>query len=84
MFAYKNVPYEDVRMERFSDTWDQLKPSELLYLLFNQCFIAATPMGKLPLLYIDDFLLCQSGAINRYLARELGKNNKTTKTTIKQ
>jgi hypothetical protein len=31
-------------------------------------------MGKLPILYIDDFVLCQSSAINQYIAREYGKS----------
>ncbi len=30
-------------------------------------------MGGVPILYIDDFCLCQSGAIERYVARTYGK-----------
>jgi len=31
-----------------------------------------TPLGQLPILEDGEFTLCQSGAINRYLARKLG------------
>lgn len=44
------------------EAWAETKPKML----------ERTPLGQMPVLDDGDFSLCQSGAINRYLARKLG------------
>jgi len=56
MFAYGKIPYEDVRIER--EQWPEHKSKQ--------------PFGQLPVLEIDGFKLAESGAISRYVAREVG------------
>jgi hypothetical protein len=72
MFAYKNVQYEDKRVTL--EEWKTYKSSKLfIYFLYSYLFVnLETPFGAMPLLYIDDFCLCQSGAIFRYIGREFG------------
>ncbi|CAK8674278.1 unnamed protein product [Clavelina lepadiformis] len=56
MFAEAGIEFEDKRVQE--EDWPQLKPT--------------MPFGQLPVLYIDDKPpLPQSGAIERYVAREL-------------
>lgn len=55
-FAVKGVPFEDVTLTRSS--WETIKPT--------------TPWGQVPVLEVDGQQLAQSGAINSYVARELG------------
>lgn len=62
LFAAAGVKFEDDRIE-FAN-WPALKPK--------------TPLGSLPVLYVDDKVVATSQAINRYLAREFnlyGQNN---------
>ncbi|XP_035670647.1 hematopoietic prostaglandin D synthase-like [Branchiostoma floridae] len=63
LFAAADLQYEDQRFEFSSDQWKELKPK--------------TPMGQLPLLYVDDVPLCQSTTIARYVARTTGLAGKT-------
>jgi len=61
MFAYADVPYEDKRITK--DEWPAMKPT--------------MPTGTLPVLTVDGKnSIGQSGAINRYLARQFGMNGK--------
>jgi len=53
MLAEADLKYEDSRVEH--KDWEALKPK--------------TPNGQLPLLEVDGFMLPQSGAIERYVAR---------------
>uniref|UniRef100_A0A915K820 glutathione transferase n=1 Tax=Romanomermis culicivorax TaxID=13658 RepID=A0A915K820_ROMCU len=57
IFAQAGVDFEDHRVSH--DEWPKLKPN--------------TPMGQLPVLHIDNKVLCQSMAIARYIAKEYGK-----------
>ncbi|TMS34861.1 hypothetical protein L596_002368 [Steinernema carpocapsae] len=56
LFAFKEVPFEDVRIKK--DDWPALKPK--------------TPFGQIPVLEVDGEELAQSFAIYRYLANEFG------------
>ncbi|XP_066264603.1 glutathione S-transferase 1-like isoform X2 [Branchiostoma lanceolatum] len=57
LFAAAGIKYEDVRIE--GADWPALKPK--------------TPMGQLPVLEIDGTMICQSKAIARLIAKDLGK-----------
>lgn len=62
MFAAAGKEYEDERLA--GETWLAFKPK--------------TPYGQIPVLTVDGTMINQSGAIHRYLARDLGlygKNN---------
>ncbi|XP_073457151.1 hematopoietic prostaglandin D synthase-like [Aquarana catesbeiana] len=61
IFAYKNTPYEDNRIE-YSE-WPAHK--------------ASYPFGKLPVLEIDGVIYNQSLAISRYLAKQAGLTGKS-------
>ncbi|XP_078620473.1 glutathione S-transferase 1-like [Branchiostoma floridae x Branchiostoma japonicum] len=61
LFAAGEVEYEDVRLE--GEQWQQLKPK--------------TPMGQLPVLEVDGTMICQSKAIARLVAKEVGMAGKT-------
>ncbi|ESO05481.1 hypothetical protein HELRODRAFT_77319 [Helobdella robusta] len=56
IFNVANVPYEDKRISK--EEWQSLKPS--------------TPFGQLPLLTMDNVVLCQSNTIARFLAKKYG------------
>ncbi|GMT21667.1 hypothetical protein PFISCL1PPCAC_12964, partial [Pristionchus fissidentatus] len=56
LFYLAGVPYEDLRIPKAE--WPEVK--------------ASTPFGYLPVLEVDGKPLPQSGAINRYLAKEFG------------
>ena len=60
MLEFTKTPYEieSVALE----TWAETKPKML----------ERTPLGQMPVLEDGTFTLCQSGAINRYIARKLG------------
>ncbi|XP_035671118.1 hematopoietic prostaglandin D synthase-like [Branchiostoma floridae] len=62
IFAAAGVQYEDYRIDRPS--WAKLKEK--------------TPMGQMPLLEVDGKVMCQSGAIARYIARETGLGGKSS------
>ena len=63
MFKLKEQDFEDVRLTRKSEELETLK--------------AKSPTGQFPLLEIEGLdkplVLCQSRAIERYLARKFGK-----------
>ncbi|CAH1248719.1 HPGDS [Branchiostoma lanceolatum] len=61
LFAAGGVKYEDVRLE--GEEWQQLKPK--------------TPMGQLPVLEVDGVMICQSKAIARLIAKDIGMAGKT-------
>ncbi|XP_066305112.1 hematopoietic prostaglandin D synthase-like [Branchiostoma lanceolatum] len=63
LFAAADLKYEDQRFDFGSDQWKELKPK--------------TPMGQVPVLYIDDVALCQSQTIARYAARTTGLAGRT-------
>jgi len=56
LFAYADVPYEDVRLP--TEQWPTLKPT--------------MPFGKVPVLEIDGKVTHQSRAICRYLGKKFG------------
>lgn len=56
LFALAGVEYEDKRIE--GEDWGKLKPD--------------TPFGQIPILKIDDVTLCQSEAMEFYLAKTFG------------
>ncbi|GLG96500.1 Putative Per a allergen [Gryllus bimaculatus] len=56
LFAYGNIEYEDIRIER--ENWPKVKSSY--------------PAGKLPILEVDGKIVVQSSAICRYLAKQVG------------
>ncbi|XP_066304194.1 glutathione S-transferase-like [Branchiostoma lanceolatum] len=56
IFAAAGVEFEDVRLER--EEWRLLKET--------------SPMGQLPMLEVGGQVICQSGAIFRYAAKETG------------
>ena len=61
MMALRGVPYEDEFVSL--ESWVQPQTKER--------FLGCTPFGQLPVLQDGEFTLCQSQAINRYLARKL-------------
>lgn len=67
LFALGSVPYEDVRIDR--EQWAKIKPG--------------TTFGKIPMLEVDGVEHCQSGAINRFLAREFGFYGNTSAETFR-
>jgi glutathione S-transferase len=44
-----------------------------MFLLFALPIVAGTPFGQMPLLTVDDTVLCQSHVIEEYLAREFSE-----------
>jgi len=56
LFAYLAVPYEDHRIER--KDWAEWK--------------SKFQWGQIPVLQVDDVILCQSTAIARFLGRKFG------------
>ncbi|EDV25616.1 expressed hypothetical protein [Trichoplax adhaerens] len=64
LFALADVSYEDVRVT--SEEWKKIKGD------------SKAPFGQLPMLEVDDKVLCQSDAIAVYLAREFGLAGKTS------
>lgn len=56
MFAAAGVEYEDKRITK--EDWVEMKEQ--------------MPFGQVPILHVDDDVIFQSNAINRYLAREFG------------
>ncbi len=80
MLAYAKVKYEDVRIPMDDaghpgESWKELKPSRFgSYLVIYLFVYSATPMGQLPILYIDNEVICQSSAIYRAVARECGES----------
>ncbi|EDV25614.1 S-crystallin 4 [Trichoplax sp. H2] len=63
LFAVAGVAYEDNRIT--SEEWGKMKAD------------GKTPFGQLPILEVDDKVLCQSNAIAAYLAREFDLAGKT-------
>jgi len=61
ILAYAGVEYDDHRIIR--EDWPAMKPT--------------TPFGGLPLLEVDGVSICQSDAINRYLANQHGLAGKS-------
>lgn len=61
LLAYGNLEFDDVRFDRAD--WPEIKKT--------------TPFGQVPMLEFDGNKLAQSGAICRYLARELNLVGKT-------
>ncbi|WP_437958796.1 glutathione S-transferase family protein [Sorangium sp. So ce119] len=61
MMELCGVPYEDERVAL--ESW--VRPDT------QERFLHCTPFGQLPVLHDGKFTLCQSQAINRYLARKL-------------
>lgn len=57
IFAISQVEYEEHLID-FRNDWPSLKPE--------------MPFGKIPVLYVDDEPLSETGAINRYLANKYG------------
>ncbi|EDV25615.1 uncharacterized protein TRIADDRAFT_55906 [Trichoplax adhaerens] len=64
LFVLADVPYQDVRVT--SEEWREIKSD------------IKAPFGQLPILEVDDKVLCQSDAIAVYLAREFGLTGKTS------
>jgi glutathione S-transferase len=56
IFAYLGLPYEDYRIEK--KDWPNVK--------------STFPWGQVPVLQVDDVTLCQTLAIERFLARKYG------------
>lgn len=63
IFAQAGVEFDDVRIERRSPAWAQLKEK--------------APFGQLPLLEVEGVTICQSQTIARFLARKFGLAGKT-------
>lgn len=64
LFKYGSIDFDDVRVEKNSDIWEQLKPH--------------TPFGQVPILEVDGKMAPQSIAIARYVAKQVkltGKND---------
>ncbi|KAK3784174.1 hypothetical protein RRG08_001483 [Elysia crispata] len=61
IFAHAGKKFEDVRIS--FEKWPAIKPS--------------TPFGQLPVLEVDGQMIGQSGAIDKFLAREFGLYGKT-------
>jgi len=61
IFAYLDIEYEDKRIE--GEEWANIKSDVILY---EQDY----PWGNMPVLKEDDFVLCQSHAIVRYLGHK--------------
>jgi len=61
MLAYSKTKYDDRRVTE--GDWEKVKPT--------------TPMGQLPVLEIDGKQICQTRAINKYLARKMDLNGST-------
>jgi len=61
IFAYLDIPYEDKRIEQ-GDEWNNIKSDVLLHQDY--------PWGNMPVLKENDFVLCQSHAIVRYLGHK--------------
>ncbi|CAD5120281.1 DgyrCDS8857 [Dimorphilus gyrociliatus] len=63
-FLLAKVPFEEERIPK--EKWADLKPK----------YLSDLPFGQLPLLEVDGKKLCQSGAINRMLAKKFGNYGK--------
>lgn len=64
LFKYGGIDFEDVRVDRESEIWAQLKPH--------------TPFGQVPVLEVDGKMAPQSIAIARYVAKQVrltGRND---------
>jgi len=59
MFHYTGVQFTDNQIPH--SEWSQLKTD-----------VKRFPLCQLPTLQVDDVVICQSGAINRFVARQLG------------
>jgi len=59
MFHAAGIEFTDVRMDR--EEWAKNKSDAKRF-----------PLGQMPSLQVDDYVICQAQAIARYLARELG------------
>merc|ERR1712179_496453 len=59
MFHFSGVKFTDNQIPH--SEWSQLKTD-----------VKRFPLAQLPTLEVDDVVICQSGAINRYVARQLG------------
>ncbi len=84
IFAYKGIEYTDIR-HTYETTWPEKKNGyinqiciswndfyfDIFMILYLQLFLyqSETPWGALPILEIDDKVLAQSQAIQRYLAK---------------
>ncbi|EDV18919.1 uncharacterized protein TRIADDRAFT_34453 [Trichoplax adhaerens] len=64
LFALADIPYLDIRVNL--KKWKKIKGD------------SKAPFGQLPILEVDDKVLCQSDAIAVYLAREFGLAGKTS------
>lgn len=65
MFAEADVAFEDIRVEM--KEWPNIKPQ--------------MPFGQLPVLYVENIPIPQSGSIIRYLGREFGLNGRSSLET---
>lgn len=63
LFKYGSLDFDDVRVEKNSDIWEQLKPH--------------TPFGQVPILEVDGQIAPQSIAIARYVAKQVKLTGKT-------
>lgn len=61
MFAYADIPYEDIRITR--EQWPEMKKT--------------TPFGQLPMLEVDGTKLSQSRAFEKLVAKRAGLCGKT-------
>merc|ERR1712142_287401 len=59
MFHFTGVPFTDNQIP--PSEWSQVKTD-----------VKRFPLSQLPTLEVDDDVICQSGAINRFVARQLG------------
>merc|ERR1712142_172777 len=59
MFHFTAVPFTDNQIPH--SEWSNVKTD-----------VKRFPLSQLPTLEVDDVVICQSGAINRYVARQLG------------
>ena len=84
--------WRDVVHDPRSSYWDKLPINNIqrhIWTVFVLCCIilycivswcSGTPFGQLPILEVDGVTVCQSGAINSFLARKFGKYNENLQT----